>query len=68
MADKPDPKNDQDQEPSEEDVFFGKMRGVLDSWFDEKMEKIRETGTGRNGRATLPAIVANLMFGKPESK
>jgi len=44
-----------------------KTTAILDEWFDKKVEKYKGQGTSRTGgRATLPGIIADIMFGKAE--
>lgn len=72
MADKTDP-TPPATDPNPEDAekaYWERFTGTLDSWFDAKIKTLREegVGTGRAGRNSLPAFMANLMFGPEKSK
>lgn len=64
----PDPKTDpptptEPTQDDQEEAFWTKFEGKMDSWFDKKVEKYRGTSTTRTGRTTLPGIMANMIFG-----
>jgi hypothetical protein len=67
MTDKTDPSADPqgdsgaDAEKHYWDEHEKRTRAILDGWFDDKK---KELGSSRNGgRATLPKIFADLVFG-----
>jgi hypothetical protein len=43
------------------DAFDLRVEGLLDKWFEKQSAKVR--GSARNGRATLPKMIADLVFG-----
>lgn len=56
-----------------ENAFWAKHEektlGLLDKWFDKKREEFQGISTSRgDGRATLPGIIANIMFGPAKNK
>lgn len=56
------------QDDAREAAYWDKFENRLDGWFDAKVKKLRENGTGRTARrTTLPSIMADLIFG-PETK
>lgn len=76
MAANPTPNPEPPAEPTPEETeaaFWSKHKestlGILDEWFEKKKEELRSTGTSRgSGRATLPGIIADIMFGKASEK
>lgn len=75
MADNPTPNNQPPAEPTPEQAeaaFWAKHKehttGVLDEWFEKKKTEFQSRGTGRTGRATLPGILADIMFGPAKDK
>jgi hypothetical protein len=75
MPDSQDPKaQDPPKEltPEEAEAHFWEKHkehtlGVLEEWFEKKSKERQETGTSRGtGRATIPGIFADIMFGKPK--
>lgn len=70
MTDKQEPQNppaddDSDAEKHYWDEHKTRTRAILDEWFEEKKKEV--VGTARNGgRATLPKIFADIVFGPAE--
>jgi hypothetical protein len=65
----PEPEKTPEQAEAE---FWGKHKehtlGVLDEWFEKKKTEFQGRSTGRTGRATLPGILADIMFGPAKEK
>lgn len=53
-----------DQEKS----FWEKFDARIDAAVERNLKRHAVTGSSRTGRTTLPAIFADIMFGKPASK
>ena len=76
MADKQE--NQPEQQPEltpeqAEEKFWGKHKevttGILDEWFEKKREEFRGRSTSRaGGRATIPSIFADILFGPAKEK
>lgn len=65
------PKSDPPSNPDAEKVFWDKLDGRLDAFFDRKLKQVRESGTGNTrtgGRSTISSVLSDLMFGKPAPK
>lgn len=69
MTDKTDP-DPQQKTPEElesekrEEGFWKSFEAHLDSWFDNKVKTVRESGTGDSrmgGRRTLPKIIDEFL-------
>lgn len=65
------PKQDPPSNPDAEKVFWDKLDGRLDAFFDRKLKQVRENQTGNSrtgGRSTITTVLSDLMFGKPPVK
>lgn len=49
-----------------ESEFLDRMMGRMDTWFDNKVKSFRTNSTSRNGRTSLPSVLADIVFGKPK--
>lgn len=74
MADNQDPSKQNQDPPAEptpeeaEKKYWDTFESRLDGWFDKKIDGYRKQGTSRTGagRATLPKILADMIFGPPK--
>ncbi len=51
-----------------EKAYWAKFEGVMDTWFDKKVKTLRETSSSRQGRTTLPKVLADIVFGPEKVK
>jgi hypothetical protein len=64
MTDEKSDEKTDDAEKAYWDRNKTELKGVLNEWFEDKRKELAASSTNRNGgRATLPSILANFVFG-----